>query len=217
MNIFCLGENILPDDAPGASPRLCGAQSRYMLWYPDWNFSLTDWNRMRSPPPPGSGVVQGGFKFSKKVFKRARFSSVSSIFHGEILLSPGFILWSYISKRRPSPGGVSEEMVRFDHFPFLQKNFFSDSQDTLADLRAHASFMTIERCEVFIHRTVRCHRAGENLPFISDFSGDFLTGYFSPDDFPCHGTDPSAVDDEMRGDKECQCQTRPVMDIAHLG
>ena len=66
----------------GASPRRCGAPFEIMLYYPDWDFSVLQRNRMRPRPQRGQGWRKGGFKFLKKVFYRAKKSGISYMKHG---------------------------------------------------------------------------------------------------------------------------------------
>ncbi len=59
-------ENLLPGDAPGASPRRCGAPVAIMLYYPDRDFPVTAEESYAPPPPTGAGMAQGGLQIFKK-------------------------------------------------------------------------------------------------------------------------------------------------------
>ena len=87
FSFFGSVENLLPDDAPGASPRRCGAPVAIMLYYPDRDFSVIQRNRMRPRPQRGQGWRKGGFKFLKKGFLQSQFFICCSDGSG---LVPGF-------------------------------------------------------------------------------------------------------------------------------
>ncbi len=61
-------ENLLPVDAPGSSPRRCGAPVEIMLYYPDRDFSINNRGIVSAPAPNGGRDGARDFKFSKKDF-----------------------------------------------------------------------------------------------------------------------------------------------------
>ncbi len=65
-------ENLLPDDAPGASPRRCGAPVAIMLYYPDRDFSVNTMESYAPPPLTGAGMAQGGLQIFEKGFLQSQ-------------------------------------------------------------------------------------------------------------------------------------------------
>ncbi len=61
-------ENLLPDDAPGASPRRCCAPVAIKLYYLDRGFSVNTVESYAPPPPTGAGMAQGGLQIFEKGF-----------------------------------------------------------------------------------------------------------------------------------------------------